>query len=64
MSCCAVMCCAMQVTKNPLDPLKNTFYYLRQRDVIHEETPEEVCQCFPGHTWSAGHFFGSVQAFC
>lgn len=32
----------LQVTRNPLDPLRNTLYYLRQHDVIHEETPEEV----------------------
>lgn len=30
------------MTKNPLDPLKHTFYYFRQNDVIHEETPEQV----------------------
>lgn len=32
----------LQVTRNPIDPLKRTFYYLRSKDVIHEETPEEV----------------------
>jgi hypothetical protein len=31
-----------QVTRNPLDPLRHTFYYLRSSDVIHEETPSEV----------------------
>lgn len=31
-----------QVTTNPLDPLKHTFYYFRQGDVIHEDTPEQV----------------------
>lgn len=33
-----------KVTSNPLDPLKHTFYYFRQNDVIHEETPEEVIE--------------------
>eukprot|EP00878_Enallax_costatus_P005388 GHUV01005657.1.p1 GENE.GHUV01005657.1~~GHUV01005657.1.p1 ORF type:complete len:450 (+),score=58.99 GHUV01005657.1:486-1835(+) len=31
-----------KVTRNPISPLKHTFYYLRPSDVIHEETPEEV----------------------
>lgn len=34
----------LQVTKNPLDPLRHTMYYLRQRDVIHEETPTQILQ--------------------
>jgi hypothetical protein len=33
-----------QVTRNPLDPLRHTLYYLRADDVIHEETPSQVLQ--------------------
>eukprot|EP00775_Hariotina_reticulata_P013573 gene13573-13698_t len=33
-----------RVTRNPVDPLKNTLYYLRQNSIIHEETPEQILE--------------------
>jgi hypothetical protein len=44
--CCCCCCCCYQVTRNPLDPLRHTLYYLRTSDVIHEETPSEVLEAY------------------
>jgi hypothetical protein len=39
-----LLCHVFQVTRNPLDPLRHTLYYLRADDVIHEETPSQVIE--------------------